>query len=225
MALEPKDAKFRNVMQRRLGISPLPSNMVWPRCQCAKVTSAADSDHTTTCTSVQGKATMRHDILKGILRRGIRRAGTASTLEPTLRRLPGLDPGACNRAAQTVAVGLEARGDILLTFESGMSVVDVFITHPAGVANLAAAVLTDGAAAAWWDSDNRWAHNRLEPHGFPFIPFSVDTYGRLGKHAISLLGQLAVEAGEAGWKVRKSGFVAAAIRELSVRLCRRSYQM
>jgi hypothetical protein len=168
---------------------------------------------------------MRHGILKGILRRGIHRTGMASTLEPTLRRLPGLGLGACNRAAQTVAAGLEARWDILLTLESGMSVVDVFITHPAGVANRAAAALTDGAAAARWDSDKRRAYNTLEPHGCPFIPFSVDTYGRLGKHAISLLGQLAVEAREVGWKVSKSGFVAAAIRELSVRLCRRSNQM
>jgi hypothetical protein len=43
------------------------------------------------CSSVQGKATMRNDILKGILRRAIHRAGVASTLEPTLRKLPGCE--------------------------------------------------------------------------------------------------------------------------------------
>jgi hypothetical protein len=45
--------------------------------------------------------------------------------------------------------------------------------------------------------------------GTPFIPFSVETYGRLGEPAICLLGQLGTEAEEAGRKVSKSGFVAA----------------
>jgi hypothetical protein len=54
----------------------------------------------------------------------------------------------------------------------------------------------------------------------------VETYGRLGKPAISFLGQLGLDAKEAERKVSKSGFVAAAIRELSVVwLCRGSYQM
>jgi hypothetical protein len=33
-----------------------------------------------------------HNILKGIVRRVVHRAGIASTLEPPLRRLPGLAP-------------------------------------------------------------------------------------------------------------------------------------
>jgi hypothetical protein len=44
----------------------------------------------------------------------------------------------------------------------------------------------------------------------------VETYGRLGKPTISFFGLLGLEAKEAGRKVSKSGFVAAAIRELSV---------
>jgi hypothetical protein len=61
--------------------------------------------------------------------------------------------------------------------------------------------------------------------GTPFIPFSVETYGRLGKPAISFLGQLGMEAKEAGRKVSMSRFVDAAIWELSVGLCRGNYQM
>jgi hypothetical protein len=57
-------------------------------------------------------------------------------------------------------------------------------------------------------------------HGYPFIPFSVETYGQKGKPAISFLSQLGMEAEEVARKVSKSGCVAAAIRELSVRLCR-----
>jgi hypothetical protein len=65
-ALGLKDAEFRTAMQHRLGMSPLPHNMVGIRCACAAVPSADNSDHAMTCTCVKGKATMRHDILKGI---------------------------------------------------------------------------------------------------------------------------------------------------------------
>jgi hypothetical protein len=75
------------------------------------------------------------------------------------------------------------------------------------------------------DREKRQMYGQLEPNGYPFIPFSVETYGRLGKPAISFLGQLGLEAEEAGRKVSKSGFVAAAIRELSVGLCWGNYQM
>jgi hypothetical protein len=59
------------------------------RLACAAVPSADDGDHAMTCSSVQGKATLRNDILKGNLCRAIHRAGVASTLEPTLHWKPG----------------------------------------------------------------------------------------------------------------------------------------
>jgi hypothetical protein len=100
------------------------------------------------------------------------------------------------------------------------------ITHPSGVANRAAAA-TDGAAAARRDREKRRTYGQQEPNGYPFIPFSIETYSRLGKPAISFLGQLGLEAKEAGRMVSQSVFVAAAIRirELSVGLCRGNYQM
>jgi hypothetical protein len=182
---------------------------------------------TMTCSSVQGKATMRHEILKGILRRAIHRAGDASNLEPTLHRLPGLETGAYGASGGTEAAGLEACGDILLALESGMSVVDVSITHPSGVTNRAAAATTDGAATARRDSEKG-------PARAEWVPLHSVLGGdlRLGEPAISFnykvvkfLGQLGLEAKEAGRRVRKSGFVAGAIRELSVGLCRGNYQI
>jgi hypothetical protein len=53
----------------------------------------------------------------------------------------------------------------------------------------------------------------------------VESYGCLGKDAIDLLGRLGKEAEKAGHGVRKSGFVASAIRELSLGLCRGNYYM
>jgi hypothetical protein len=93
------------------------------------------------------------------------------------------------------------------------------------VANRAAAATTYGAAAARRDREKRQTYGQLEPNGYPFIPFSVETYGCLGKPAISFLGQLGKEAEVAGRKVSKSGFVAAAIPELSAGLCQGNYQM
>jgi hypothetical protein len=56
------------------------------------------------------------------------------------------------------------------------------------------------------------------------VPFSVETYGRLGKPAVAFLGMLGAEA-VAGGDVSKSGFVAAALQELSVGLCKGNYLM
>jgi hypothetical protein len=58
-----------------------------------------------------------------------------------------------------------------------------------------------------------------------FCNIYIYIHGSLGKPAIIFLRQLGKEAEEAGRKVSKSGFVAAAIRELSVGLCRGNYQM
>jgi hypothetical protein len=68
-----------------------------------------------------------------------------------------------------------------------MSVVDVSITHPPGIANRAAAATTDGAATARREREKRQTYCQLEPTGYPFIPFSVETYGCPGKPAISYL--------------------------------------
>jgi hypothetical protein len=115
-----KDGKCRVAMQHRLGLTPLPVNAVGLRCPCRAVTTAATCDYTMTCASVTGKA---------------------------LRRLPGLEAGARSGAPGSATAGMEARGDILIALETGLAIVDLFVTHPPGVANRAAAARTDGAAA------------------------------------------------------------------------------
>jgi hypothetical protein len=46
-----------------------------------------------------------------------------------------------------------ARGDILLVLMDVVTVTDVSVIHPQGVAS----------------------YGTLEPHGYPFVPFSVET--------------------------------------------------
>ena len=100
-----------------------------------------------------------------------------------------------------------------------MAVADVSVVHPSGAACIGAAALHDGAAAAKRDTTKRAAYNALEPNGYDFIPFSVETYGRLGKPALGFLSQLGDEACASG-TISKAAFVAGALRELSVGLCR-----
>jgi hypothetical protein len=76
---------------------------------------------------------------------------------------------------------------------------------------------TDGAAGAQRDAEKLRAYIWL--NGYTLLPFSVETYGRLGKPAVAFLGMLGAEAVAAG-DVSKSASVAAALWELSVDLCK-----
>jgi hypothetical protein len=76
--------------------------------------------------------------------------------------------------------------------------VDVPLTLPPGWSTRFAAARPDGAAATLGSCEKRRTYERLEPHSFQFIPFSVGSYGRLGKPAklIALLGTLGMEAAD-----------------------------
>jgi hypothetical protein len=91
---------------------------------------------------------------------------------------------------------------------------------PSGASSLRAAALTDGAAAAARrDTSKRAAYNALDPNGYDFVPFSAESYGRLGKPALALLSRFG-EVACSSETVSKGAFVAGALRELSVGLCR-----
>jgi hypothetical protein len=164
---------------------------------------------------------LRHDILKGILRRAVHRAGIASALEPALRRLSGLAEGA-GTSADGSAIRVQARGDILLVLPQGIYITDVSVIHPLSQNALPRAAATAGAAAALRDRQKRTAYARVEPNGYGFIPFSVETYGRLGQPAMKLLHLLGDEAAGPGGVTRAS-FVAGTLRELSIGLCRSNF--
>jgi hypothetical protein len=85
---------------------------------------------------------------------------------------------------------LGGRGDILMALEAGMTVVDVSVTHTPSSTTRTAAAQTKGTAAGKRDEAKCQACNCLEPHGYHFVPFTVDSYGRQGKPALRLLARL-----------------------------------
>jgi hypothetical protein len=149
--------------------------------------------------------------------------GRASTQEPVLRHLPGLAGGA-GISASCASTRVEARGDILLVLPGGITIADIYVIHPLSINTLSAAAATVGAAASRRDQQKRAAYERVEPNGYPFVPFSVESYGRLGQPAMQLLHALGDEAAGPGG-VQRTFFVAGALREISVGLCRGNFFM
>jgi hypothetical protein len=103
-----------------------------------------------------------------------------------------------------------------MALETGMTVVDVSVIQPPGYTTLAATAQSDGPAAAKRDEAKRWSYDHLELHGYPSVPFTVECYVRLGNPALLLFACLGPEVAESARGASKSGFVAGAIRELSV---------
>jgi hypothetical protein len=70
----------------------------------------------------------------------------------------------------------------------------------------------------------RVAYSRVElnRYTFEFVPFSMKNYGRLGQPAMALLNQSwdkATGTGGVSW----ASFVAGALREISIELCRGNF--
>jgi hypothetical protein len=106
----------------------------------------------------------------------------------------------------------------------GITIADMSVIHPLSINSLSATAASPGAAISQRDHQKRAAYAGLEPNGYAFVPFSVESYGRIGQPAMKLLHQLSDEAAGPGGITRAS-FVAGTLRELSVGLCRGNFLM
>jgi hypothetical protein len=79
-------------------------------------------------------------------------------------------------------------------------------------------------AAARRDQQKRATDSRVETNGHLFVPFSVESYGRIGQPALKLLHALGDEAAGPGGVTRAS-LVAGAFWEISAGLCRGNFFM
>jgi hypothetical protein len=101
----------------------------------------------------------------------------------------------------------------------GITISNLSVIHPLSISTLSRAATTADAAASHRDQQKRTAYARAEPNGYGFVPFSVETYKRIGQ-PIKLLHDLGEEAAGPGG-VSWLSFVAGALRELS--LCRGNF--
>jgi hypothetical protein len=126
-------------------------------------------------------------------------------------RLPGLAAGAGTSADGWMPCPSQACGDVLLAMPQGISIADVSVIHPNSFNTLPGAAATAGAAASHRDRQKRTAYARVEPNGYSFVPFSVESYRRLGHLAMKLLHSLGDEAVGPG-RVLRASLVAGALR-------------
>jgi hypothetical protein len=85
-----------------------------------------------------------------------------------------------------------------MALPQGISITDISVIHPLPMNNSFWVATTAAAPASHWDQQKRTAYARVEPHGYGFVPFSVETYGRLGQPEMKLLHLLGHEAAGPG---------------------------
>jgi hypothetical protein len=111
-----------------------------------------------------------------------------------------------------------------MAMPQGIAIADVSVIHPLSINSISAAAASPGAAAARRDHQKRTSYAGVEPNGYAFVPFSVESYGRMGQLAMKILHQLGDEAAGPG-VITRASFVAGTLRELSVGLCRGNFLM
>ena len=111
------------------------------------------------------------------------------------------------------------RGDVLVSTLEDVLNVDVVITHPASKTLRGRSSRTPGAAARVAEENKRRHHAAGGTRGYRFVPFAVETYGRLGNAAVEVLADWADAASRAGGFDRDA-YLTWIKRELSVSLVR-----
>ncbi len=202
------DATVKSALRFMLGVSPGLTGRSYFRCLCNQHTSSCH--HAMSCPKLAGYRTSRHNFLQQLVRYVFCSAGLASSIEPLERHLKDLQPG---------DAGYGKRGDILVPLMDDILNVDLSVTHPASQEYRNAACRAPGAAAERRDKMKRDDHAKNGTQGYCFCPFTIETYGRLGKPAEQLLKEVAERAASTG-TCERNAFLEWAHREISVRLVR-----
>jgi hypothetical protein len=91
---------------------------------------------------------------------------------------------------------------------------DVSLVHPLSINTLPQAATTAGAGAVARDQQKLRAYARVEPNGYGFVPFSMESYGRLSLPALKLLHELGDEAAGPGGVTRTFFYRGSTVRDL-----------
>ena len=169
-------------------------------------------DHPVICKDQAKQSQLRHDNTAEGLRQIISWVGMPSSNETAYRLMRGVE--------ELGEEGLH-RSDILAIMPGGESVmIDVTVVHPCGQEALCKAWHTYGATAKWAEKLKRdkWQGFVDKPQ-YEFVPFALESYGRLGPSATAFLSRLGDIAAASG-RVSKSRFMMNAYRLLSCTLQR-----
>jgi hypothetical protein len=141
-----------------------------------------------------------------------------STLPADPASSPG--PGVPSRSPGPLGVPPLRNTSLRGVFSRQLVVGDVSVIHPAAASFAGGAACAPGLAAAARDASKRRAYRQVSS-ALPFVPMSVESFGRLGTPALTLLGDLADQAVQAGRPgLSRAAFISGALRGLSVDLCR-----
>jgi hypothetical protein len=159
------------------------------------------------CEKLQGSRILRHNHVQSLVQCGAAAAGHSSSIEPQERHLKNLRFG---------DVDFGQRGDVPVSTLDDLFSVDVVVTHPASYSKRSRASREPGAAAKMAEASKRSIHG-VGTVGHTFVPFAMESYGRLGLDALQLLKDWAGTASSGGVFDRDS-YLVWIKRELSVAL-------
>jgi hypothetical protein len=205
---ELDDATVKSALRFQLGVSPGPPSQTFYRCTCDY--QGSDAHHAMTCDKLAGLRTLRHDHVQCSVQYAATAAGHGSSIEPQERHLKDLRFG---------DAGYGMRGDVLVSTLEDVLNVDVVITHPASKTLRGRASKTPGAAARVAEENKRRSHAAGGTRGYRFVPFAMETYGRLGTAAVEVLREWADAAAGAG-VFSRDAYLSWIKKELSVSLVR-----
>jgi hypothetical protein len=203
---ELDDATVKSALRFMLGVSPGPPHQVFYKCSCGD--QGCDSHHAMTCDKLAGSHTLRHNIIQSMVQYGSSAAGHSSSIEPQERHLKNLRVG---------DLGYGQRGDVLVSTLDDLVNVDITVTHPASATMRGRASKVPGAAAKAAEDSKHRSHARDGTSGYRFVPFAVESYGRLGSEAIELLNDWATSAASGGF-YNRTAYLVWIKREISVAL-------
>ena len=205
---EIDDSTVKSALRFMLGVSPGPPDQTYFRCVCAY--RGSDCNHAMTCDKMSGHRTWRHNHVQTSVRHGATTAGCDTSWEPKEGHMKQKEIG---------DDGYGKRRDILISMLDNLLMVDTSCVHPGGVTKRGIASKRAGAAAESRDKRKRKDHAKDGTPGYTFVPFSIETYGRLGVEADKLLKDLATEAASTGvWE--REAFLHWIRKEISLSLIR-----
>jgi hypothetical protein len=202
---ELDDATVKSALRFMLGVSPGPPHQACFQCACGY--RGSDGHHAMSCDKLARSRIMRHNHVQSLVQCGAKMAGHSSSIEPQERHLKNLSFG---------DVGYGQRGDVLVSTLDDLLNVDIVVTHPASYSMRSRASREPGAAAKVAEAKKRSTHG-VGAVGHTFVPFAIESYGRLGLDAMQLLKDWA-DSASGGGLFDRDGYLVWIKQEISVAL-------